>query len=376
MKVLLAVKSLLPSYGGPAFSVSRLALALANAGVRVGLWASDQSAAITPLLPANVPLQRLGGTAVDVVREFGRPDILHDNGIWLPHNHRFAELTVALDLVRVVSTRGMLEPWALNHKRLKKKIAWWLYQRRDLCRAAYHHATAEAEAKTLRDLRLGVPIGLIPNGIDFARAVARRGGTSQTRTALFLGRVHPIKGLSLLVEAWARLRPDRWQLQIAGPDEIGYAAELEQAISAASLADVVRLIGPLDGEAKERAFVDAELFVLPSFSESFGMAVGEALARGLPVLTTTGAPWSMLDERGCGWSVAPTVEGLTEGLRQATSLDSSKLTTMGERGREFVRLDFAWPSIAGQFIKTYETLLGRRGRHVTGSGFQADSNGG
>jgi len=361
MKVLLAVKSLLPSYGGPAFSVSRLAVALADAGVRVGLWASDQSAATTPLLPANVPVQRLGGTAVDVMRGVDRPDILHDNGIWLPHNHRFAELAAASDLVRVVSTRGMLEPWALNHKRLKKKLAWWLYQRRDLCRAAYHHATAEAEAKTLRELRLGVPIGLIPNGIDLARVVARRGGASQIRTALFLGRVHPIKGLSLLVEAWARLRPDRWQLQIAGPDEIGYRAELEQAISAASLADAVRLVGTLDGEAKERAFVEADLFVLPSFSESFGMAIGEALAHGLPVLTTTGAPWPMLAARGCGWSVAPTVEGLTEGLRQATSLGSSTLTAMGENGREFVRQEFAWPNIAGQFIKTYETSLARRG---------------
>ncbi len=164
----------------------------------------------------------------------------------------------------------------MSHKRWKKQLAWWLYQRRDLCRASYHHTTAEAEAETLRQFRLGVPIGVIPNGVDMAVDMAnggrRRDGQAGIRTALFLGRIHPVKGLSLLVEAWARLRPPGWQLQIAGPDEVGYRAELERQVSAASLSEAVHFLGPLDGEAKERAFHNADLFVLPSFSESFGMA--------------------------------------------------------------------------------------------------------
>lgn len=359
MKVLLAVKSLLPGYGGPAFSVSRLALALADAGVEVGLWAADQSAARTPLLPANVFVQPLEGSAAEILRSFGRPDILHDNGIWLPHNHRLAKLAAAQGVVRVVSTRGMLDPWALNHKKLKKRLAWWLYQRRDLARAAYHHATAAAEADALQKLRLGVPLGLIPNGVDVAEAAERGNAPAPTRTALFLGRIHPVKGLSLLIEAWARLRPPGWRLRIAGPDEIGHRAVLEQAVAAASLADTVRFLGPLHGAAKERAFAEADLFVLPSFSESFGMAVGEALAHGLPVLTTTGAPWPMLGERDCGWSVTATVEGLTEGLRLATALDSAALSAMGERGRNFVRKEFSWSRTARQFITAYQMLLAR-----------------
>jgi glycosyltransferase involved in cell wall biosynthesis len=360
MKVFLAVKSLLPSYGGPAFSVSRLALALADAGAEVGLWASDMSAEKSPLLTRHPRVQPITGLLPGAVDRFGRPDILHDNGIWLPHNHHLASLAARRNLVRVVSTRGMLEPWAIGHKKSKKRLAWWLYQRRDLRRASFHHTTAPAEAQNLLQFQLGVPVGVIPNGVDEAHVDHSQRQRSETRTALFLGRLHPVKGLSLLLDAWVRLRPAGWQLQIAGPDEIGYRSALEKKITAASLSQTVHFSGPLDGAAKERAFLNADLFVLPSFSESFGMAIGEALAHGLPVLTTTGAPWPMIAQRGCGWSVAPTVDGITDGLRRAIALDPARLAAMGETGRDLVRSDFAWPNVAKQFLQTYESLLRRK----------------
>src|ERR1700693_2966750 len=141
--------SLLPDYGGPAFSVSRLATALAEAGAKVGLWASDQSAAITPLVPAGSSVQRIIGTEAEALVRFGETDILHDNGIWLPHNHRLAVLSEKRGIPRVVSTRGMLEPWALRHKWLRKRLAWALYQRRDLTHAQVHHTTAQSESRNL-----------------------------------------------------------------------------------------------------------------------------------------------------------------------------------------------------------------------------------
>ena len=147
MKVLLAVKSLRPEYGGPAFSVSRLAVALAEAGVEVALWASDQSAATTPLLPSNSSVRRLVGTEGEALGRFGQIDLLHDNGIWLPHNHRLAVLAARRGIPRLVSTRGMLEPWAVKQKKWKKRCAWWLYQRSDLKNAHRHHATAESKHK-------------------------------------------------------------------------------------------------------------------------------------------------------------------------------------------------------------------------------------
>jgi glycosyltransferase involved in cell wall biosynthesis len=366
VKVFLACGSLLPAYGGPALSVSRLAATLAQAGIDIGLWAPDQSAARTPLLAEGSAVRPLAGSVREALDSFGRTDLIHDNGIWLLHNHRLAALAAMRGIPRIVSTRGMLEPWAMAHKRWKKRLAWTLYQNRDLRRARCHHATAETEARNLRELRLGVPIEIIPNGVDLPQGCRRPERTEGfdrargCRTALFLGRIYPVKGLPMLIEAWARLRPHGWRLEIAGPDEAGHQAEVERAVSAAGLSEVVSFIGPVHGAAKQSAFLSADLLVFPSHSESFGMVVAEALAHGVPVLTTTRTPWSVLPKRGCGWCVAATADGIAEGLRQATSQPPATLRGMGEKGRELVAAEFAWERVAQRFLSIYQDILDGR----------------
>jgi glycosyltransferase involved in cell wall biosynthesis len=365
MKVLLAGTSLLPSYGGPAFSVSRLAAALEEAGAEVGLWAPDQSSAVSPLLPGESSVQRIVGTESEALDRFGEPDILHDNGIWLMHNHRLATLAEKYGIPRVISTRGMLEPWALGHKRFKKKLAWWLYQRHDLRQARCHIATSKTEAENLQRLGLGIPIATVPNGVDVAEERPGAVGlesrktvqNGRTRTALFLGRIYPIKGLPMLIDAWARVRPDGWRLSIAGPDEARHQRQVERAVAAAGLGEVVSFTGPVEPEMKKAAFLDADLFVLPTHSESFGMVVAEALAHGVPVLTTNAAPWSILQERGCGWWVDATVDGIADGLRQATRLDSDTLRSMGDKGRLLVDAKFSWKHVADLMLCTYDAIL-------------------
>jgi len=364
VKLLLTATSLLPDYGGPAFSVSRLAAALVDVGVEVGLWAADDSAPITPLLPKVTSVQRIIGTESEAISRFGLPDLLHDNGIWLPHNHRLAVLADRRGIPRVVSIRGMLEPWAFQHKRAKKRIAWWLYQRRDLKQAQRHIATGETEARNLQRLALGVPISTIPNGVDVPQKPPQRTGTEPQsaargpqRTALFLGRIYPVKGLPMLVDAWARVRPSGWSLRIAGPDEAGHRKQAEKAVLDAGLEGVISFTGPVDPHLKSSVFFDADLFVLPTHSENFAIAVAEALAHGLPVLTTTGAPWPMLKETGCGWWVPPTIEGIANGLVQATRLDSNTLQCMGEKGRDFVLKEFSWGRVANLMLAAYEDVL-------------------
>jgi glycosyltransferase involved in cell wall biosynthesis len=361
MKVFLAGTSFKPEYGGPAYSVSRLAIALAQAGMEVGLWAPDQSAEVTPLLPPCCLVRRMRGTEIDALDTFGKPDILHDNGIWLPHNHRLAALAKRLSIPRIVSIRGMLEPWALNHKKWKKTIAWSVYQRRDLTGANCHHATAKGEARNVQRLGFDVPVCMIPNGVDLPEVnpiSSHRGPTrGGWKTVLFMGRLYPVKGLPMLIEAWAQVRPNGWKLSIAGPDEAGHRRQLERSISAAGLEEIVAFVGRRDGRAKQAAFSEADLFVLPSHSESFGMAIAEALAHSLPVLTTTATPWSMLQDYDCGWCVEPTVACLAEGLREATSCDPETLRLMGERGRAFVAEEFAWTHVARQFVETYQAAV-------------------
>jgi glycosyltransferase involved in cell wall biosynthesis len=113
---------------------------------------------------------------------------------------------------------------------------------------------------------------------------------------------------------------------------------------------------------KTATFFDADLFVLPTHSESFGMAAAEALAHGVPVLTTTAAPWSILREKGCGWWVDPTVDGIAVGLRQATSLDPGALRAMGAKGRTYVIAEFGWKRVANQMLSTYEEVVTRYSR--------------
>jgi glycosyltransferase involved in cell wall biosynthesis len=362
VKVFLAATSLRPSYGGPARSVSRLSTALAESGINVGVWASDQSAVTTPLLRMGTSVRPLTGTLDEALAAFGHVDVLHDNGMWLSHNHQLAHVARARGIPRVVSTRGMLEPWALNHKRLKKRLAWWLYQRSDLRTAQYHHTTADVETRNVQRLDLGVPVGAIPNGVDVPALDRDRSSAPETarkdcRTALFVGRIYPVKGLPMLIAAWARIRPHGWRLKIAGPDEAGHRAAVEKAAAAAGVNDVISFAGPLDDEAKRSALFDADLFVLPSHSESFGVALAEAMAHGVPVLTTTAVPWPMLRERGCGWQVDPTVDGIARGLREAMSLDAATLQAMGANGRELVATEFGWERIAKLFVVMYDNLL-------------------
>ncbi|MEJ0065391.1 MAG: glycosyltransferase [Caulobacteraceae bacterium] len=356
MRLLLTATSLRPSYGGPAYSVSQLAMALASSGVEVGLWAADGSAADTELIPPRTKVRRLAGVLADAARVFA-PELIHDNGLWLPHNHRVAALSREIGVPRLVSTRGMLEPWAIRHKGVKKKIAWGLYQRRDLERASALHATADTEAQNLAAFGLGVPTVTIPNGVDLPDiSTTRPAAAGATRTALFLGRLYPVKGLPMLIEAWARVRPPAWRLLIAGPDEASHQAVLEAAVAAHGLGDVVSFVGPVDGEAKAARLRDADFLVLPSHSESFGMVVAEALAHGAPVLTTTAVPWPALDQRGCGWRCAPTPDAIAEALHEATGHDAATLRAMGAAGRAFVAETLGWDSIAARFTALYQRL--------------------
>jgi glycosyltransferase involved in cell wall biosynthesis len=364
LRVFLAATSFLPSYGGPAFSVSRLGLALADAGVSVGLWAPDGSAVTSDIMPTAQPLATcLNGSAEEALAHFGLPDVVHDNGVWLPHNHRLARLTCERRIPRVVSARGMLEPWAMLHKRAKKRIAWRLYQRRDLIAAALLHATADAEAAHIEELGLGVPISVIANGVDLpaSNELANQvEGKENSHVALFLSRIHPKKGLPMLIEAWKRVQPEGWTLHIAGPDEGGHLAEVQKLIAAACLDHVIRFLGPINGRNRLVAYSSADLFILPTYSENFGIVVAEALAHEVPVITTKATPWLRLEEKHCGWLVEASPDGITDGLKRATSCHSITLKEMGRNGRAMVAENYAWKPIAERFIAAYQSVISKK----------------
>jgi glycosyltransferase involved in cell wall biosynthesis len=175
--------------------------------------------------------------------------------------------------------------------------------------------------------------------------------------ALFLSRLHPKKGLINLIEAWSIVRPDGWDLTIAGPDDGGHRQVIEQLIRTHDLAASVRLVGSVPDADKWALYAASDLFVLPTFSENFGIVIAEALVSGLPVITTKGAPWSGLHQHGCGWWIEVGVEPLVDALTSAIRLSSCEREALGARGRAYIERDFSWAGITRKMLRAYEWLL-------------------
>jgi glycosyltransferase involved in cell wall biosynthesis len=249
----------------------------------------------------------------------------------------------------------MLEPWALNQKKWKKQLAWWLYQRHDLNRATFLHATAISEAQQLKHMGLSVPVEVVPNGVTLPSIQTRKSATE--RTVLFLSRIHPKKGLLLLADAWAKVRPSGWKMLVVGPDEDGHRNEVQNRVSELGIGSSWEFQDSVFGEQKTQVFQQAAIFVLPTHSENFGIAIAEALSCGLPVITTTQAPWEGLITNRCGWWVPADSRQLASALAEATSLSLEELHQMGERGRRWVQDEFAWPSIAERLLKAYDKYV-------------------
>ncbi len=251
----------------------------------------------------------------------------------------------------------MLGDWALGHGKWKKKLAWLLYQRTDLRNAAGFHATSDQEAEEIRKLGFTQPIAVVPNGITLPAHLPARSKREGKRVALFLSRIHPKKGLVELVRAWrmAEVGSD-WELVIAGPDENGFRRVVEQEINAQGLNGAVSFAGPLDDVQKWQAYRSADLFVLPSFNENFGIVIAEAMAAELPVLTTTGTPWRCLQEHEMGWWVENNSEAISAALVEAIRQPPESLYSKGQQARRYVLENFSWESSADALLEFYESL--------------------
>lgn len=284
--------------------------------------------------------------------------ICHQHGIWLRCSHETSTFASENSIPLIIAPRGMLEPWAINNRRWKKKLAWMLYQKRDLEKATAFHATAQSEAESIRQLGFKQPIAVIPNGIVLPEAAGQRPEASNgKKNALFLSRINPKKGLPMLLDAWKKVAPDDWRLVIAGNDDSNHLPVVERKIRELGLQEQVELAGPLFGDAKEAAYRDADIFVLPSYSENFGIVVAEALGYGVPVLTTTGCPWQELKTHNCGWWVEPTPDRIEQGLNEALRTQNEELSAMGVRGRALVEEKYQWPGIAERMLKFYDWIL-------------------
>ena len=294
-----------------------------------------------------------------------KPDVFHTNCCWMPQSARTAIWAKQAGYKVVYTPHGMLEPWIMKRHYWTKKVpAMLLFQKRGIQIANMVHATAESERANLLALEWNKNITVIPNCVRVDE-IKMKESWERKKNILFLSRVHVKKGINFLIEAVARINVNPndnlngYTITIAGLGEESYVNELKHMASRLGVSAMFRFIGPVHGEEKWKLYQEADLFVLPTHSENFGIVVAEALASGTPVITTTGTPWQELNTRHCGWWIPVGTEPLREALEKFLKTGDDELKAMGIRGRNLIRQEYSSDSIAELFIKLYEELANR-----------------
>lgn len=281
-----------------------------------------------------------------------KPDIVHINGIWSPQNWIFQKTAQKLGIKVIVSPHGMLEPWILAHNPLKKRIALFLYQKHAINKSVCLHATADMEAENIKALGFKNPIHIIPNGI-YLRDVKKIKEKYGTKKMIFMSRIHPKKGVELLIDAWRTSNTEDWTLEIAGSGEEEYVTNLIKSVE--DLKNV-RFVGAKYGEDKWDFLRSADVMVLPTHSENFGIVVAEALAVAVPVITTHGTPWEDLEIHKCGWWIDLSVTNLEKTLLKVFNSSNMLLEMMGKHGRELIIDKYDIKTVGKKMVELYKTM--------------------
>lgn len=262
-----------------------------------------------------------------------------------------------------VRPAGSLEKWSLAHKSWKKSVYYHLIERRILQGGAAIHAVSAQEAESVGALGLSAEVTCIPNGTDIPGELTREhlvtfrakcGLPESTKVVLYIGRFHAVKGLDVLAAAMKELRASTPSatLLLVGPINNDYATNIRKLYEQLGLMESTRFLGELRGEEKEAALRTADVLVLPSRSENFGMVVVEALAHGLPVVTTKNTPWQDLETWGAGVWCDLTPQALSCALQKVLE-SSESAAEMGKRGRDLVAAKYSWDSIAREMREAY-----------------------
>lgn len=394
MRVLLTTVGYKPSWniGGPVHTVVALAEGLVQRGHEVWVAATDSN--LTERLDVDteawhevdgvrvryfrmrdswtkrLPLDYFRKSNADYrVPDFGpwlrgeapRFDIVHAHLAFAHANRVVAAWCKETGVPFVYQQHGVFDPVRMRHRALKKRLAFALWERRVCQAAAVLVALTEYEAKTYRALGLTGRVEVIPNGVHVPDSAPRtdclREHIPDLRDedvlTLFLGRLHPTKGVEVAVEAFLQLDDPRAVLVVAGPDEFGLRAGLERLARQGGAR--VRFLGSVSGDAKSALLHRADLFILPTVSEGFSIAVLEALAHGCPVLTTAGAHFPEIEREGAGVILSRDAHAFATAI-QSLGRDAEWRRVMGDSARRLVAERYTWARIVDRFEDLYKEL--------------------
>ena len=325
-------------------------------------------------IPDNVnPLSSVGKSEFMQLLNQINPDVFHSNCCWRPMSAWTAMWAKKAGYKVVYTPHGMLEPWIMKRHYWTRKIpAILMFQRNGVSCADLVHATAESEKENLLRLGWNKNVMVIGNCVQVDQ-IPMKESWNKKKSFLFLSRVHVKKGINFLIEAVAELKDElkEYTVNIAGPGEEYYFKELiDQAthlgvnviregnvLNSNDSSTTINFVGSVFGDAKFKLFRDADLFVLPTHSENFGIVVTEALASGTPVITTKGTPWHELETCNCGWWTEVGTQPLVRALKQFLQCSEEDLKEMGCNGRKLVEEKYSSETIANKFFKLYQTLI-------------------
>lgn len=388
MRILQIIPSISLVYGGPSQMVLGLSAALAAKNIDVTIITTNSNGDIgqPPLdVPLNQPIQQNGYQIIyfrcspfrrykfslsllqwlnENARQF---DLAHIHALFSPVTTLAATIARYHHLPYIIRPCGMLDPADLQKKKLLKQIYGTVLEGPNLAGAAAIHFTSKQEAKISERFGLGstskmsVPQDLvIPLGVT-AGFFPQRLRKSQVPIILFMSRIEPKKGLDLLIPALEIVLGSGLEFQfiLAGsnPQDADYETEIKLKIHNSSLAKYTTITGFVGGDFKNELLTNADLFVLPSYYENFGIAVAEAMAAGVPVAISDRIHiWEDIQQAEAGW-VGPLEVGAIANLIKSALLDPEERKRRGLNGQEYAKKHYNWEAIAQQTIDAYQQIL-------------------
>lgn len=286
------------------------------------------------------------------------PDVVHVNCCWQPVPSMLAQWGKAAGYKVVYTPHGMLEPYALQrHYWTKKLPAILMFQKKGIKVADLVHATAYTEKDNLIKLGWNKNVEVVANCVKLDE-IQMKTSWERSKNILFLSRVHPKKGINFLIEAVAQLKQELagYTITVAGPGDGAYVKELKKMAHKLGVYDKLSFVGPVYSNDKWPLYRRSDLFVLPTYSENFGIVIPEALASGTPVITTVGTPWKELNDCNCGWCIEIGTEPLVQAIRKFLSKSDEQLIQMGHNCRKLVEDKYASEAIAKQFVEMYHKI--------------------
>ncbi|HZP61245.1 MAG TPA: glycosyltransferase [Opitutaceae bacterium] len=368
MRLIHILPSAESQYGGPSRAVPSLAAAQARQGHVIELLTTG------PRVESRVE----NNLSTRVFRR-GRPknicpspemrnylrtqacDCLHVHGLWLRTLHYAHAHASAHHIPFIIAPRGMMSHWAWHHHRWKKRLAEYFIHPGAFAAARGWHATSAVEADDIRARGFTQPICVAPNGVNPPDPASAEDATAYWRaacpaafsrpTALFYSRFHRKKRVIELIDLWLAHAPADWLLLMVGIPQTYGVEELSHYVHQQSGKSRVEIF---DGNGLPAPYGAASLFLLPSHSENFGLAVAEAMAHGLPVVVTDTMPWAAINQNQTGWCVP--WQHYAPALRAALGESAEARRARGAAAREWVLAEFSWEKSAQLLLQFYAGL--------------------